>query len=219
MALDLEGVAVSTGAACAAGAVEPSHVLRAMGFAPERVQSSLRLSLGRSTTGGRRRARGRRDRGRPGEAQKARSAGACSRDLLLGVVRGADERARLDVGVAERQGELAQRVELRGRVVAADRQVLRRGPQVLADREDVGPGAADGPHRLLELGPLLAEADHHAALGEQPRVLRAAQQLERAREARARARLPVEARHGLDVVVEDVGTGVDARPAARPSAP
>ena len=41
---------MSTGAACAAGAVEPSHVLRAMGFAPERVQSSLRLSLGRSTT-------------------------------------------------------------------------------------------------------------------------------------------------------------------------
>jgi len=50
IALDLEGVAVSTGAACAAGAVEPSHVLRAMGFPPERVQSSLRLSLGRSTT-------------------------------------------------------------------------------------------------------------------------------------------------------------------------
>jgi len=50
IALDLEGVEVSTGAACAAGAVEPSHVLRAMGFAPERVQSSLRLSLGRTTT-------------------------------------------------------------------------------------------------------------------------------------------------------------------------
>jgi cysteine desulfurase len=50
IALDLEGIAVSTGAACAAGAVEPSHVLRAMGFAPERVQSSLRLSLGRTTT-------------------------------------------------------------------------------------------------------------------------------------------------------------------------
>ncbi len=50
MALDLEGIAVSTGAACAAGAVEPSHVLRAMGLPPERVQSSLRFSLGRSTT-------------------------------------------------------------------------------------------------------------------------------------------------------------------------
>jgi cysteine desulfurase len=50
MALDLEGVAASTGAACAAGGVEPSHVLRAMALPPERVQSSLRLSLGRSTT-------------------------------------------------------------------------------------------------------------------------------------------------------------------------
>jgi len=50
IALDLEGIAVSTGAACAAGGVEPSHVLRAMGLPPERVQSSLRLSLGRTTT-------------------------------------------------------------------------------------------------------------------------------------------------------------------------
>jgi cysteine desulfurase len=50
VALDLEGVAVSTGAACAAGGIEPSHVLRAMGQPPERVQSSLRLSLGRGTT-------------------------------------------------------------------------------------------------------------------------------------------------------------------------
>jgi cysteine desulfurase len=50
MALDLMGVAVSTGAACAAGAVEPSHVLRAMGLRPNRVQGSLRFSLGRETT-------------------------------------------------------------------------------------------------------------------------------------------------------------------------
>jgi cysteine desulfurase len=50
MALDLMGVAVSTGAACAAGAVEPSHVLRAMRLSPRRVQASIRLSLGRGTT-------------------------------------------------------------------------------------------------------------------------------------------------------------------------
>jgi len=50
IALDLEGIAVSTGAACAAGGVEPSHVLRAMGLPAERVQSSLRFSLGRATT-------------------------------------------------------------------------------------------------------------------------------------------------------------------------
>ena len=50
IALDLAGIAVSTGAACAAGAAEPSHVLRAMGLPPERVQASLRFSLGRGTT-------------------------------------------------------------------------------------------------------------------------------------------------------------------------
>jgi cysteine desulfurase len=50
MALDLMGIAVSTGAACAAGAVEPSHVLRAMGLDVQRVEGSLRVSLGRGTT-------------------------------------------------------------------------------------------------------------------------------------------------------------------------
>jgi cysteine desulfurase len=50
VALDLRGVEVSTGAACAAGAAEPSHVLRAMSLPLERVQASLRFSLGRATT-------------------------------------------------------------------------------------------------------------------------------------------------------------------------
>jgi cysteine desulfurase len=50
MALDLAGLSVSTGAACSAGAVEASHVLRAMGLALERVRGSIRLSLGRFST-------------------------------------------------------------------------------------------------------------------------------------------------------------------------
>lgn len=50
IALDLEGVEVSMGSACAAGAVEPSHVLLAMGRDAAQARSSLRLSLGWSTT-------------------------------------------------------------------------------------------------------------------------------------------------------------------------
>jgi cysteine desulfurase len=52
IALDLQGVAVSSGAACSSGAVEPSHVLLAMGVSPDHAQSSVRFSLGRWTTSG-----------------------------------------------------------------------------------------------------------------------------------------------------------------------
>lgn len=50
IALDLEGIAVSTGAACSSGTLEPSHVLRAMGVPPTRTRSSLRFSVGHGTT-------------------------------------------------------------------------------------------------------------------------------------------------------------------------
>ena len=50
IALDLKGLAVSTGAACSSGAIEPSHVLTAMGLSPERARGSLRFSLGKQTT-------------------------------------------------------------------------------------------------------------------------------------------------------------------------
>src|SRR5882724_5422961 len=50
IALDLKGLAVSTGAACSSGALEPSHVLVAMGLRPDQARASLRFSLGKQNT-------------------------------------------------------------------------------------------------------------------------------------------------------------------------
>jgi cysteine desulfurase len=50
IALDLKGLACSTGAACSSGAVEPSHVLTAIGLPPEEARASIRFSLGRHST-------------------------------------------------------------------------------------------------------------------------------------------------------------------------
>src|SRR5882672_6145412 len=50
IALDLKGLALSTGAACSSGATEPSHVLTAMNLAPNRARASIRFSLGKQNT-------------------------------------------------------------------------------------------------------------------------------------------------------------------------
>ncbi len=50
IALDLKGLAVSTGAACSSGTIEPSHVLLAMGLGSERAKASIRFSLGKQNT-------------------------------------------------------------------------------------------------------------------------------------------------------------------------
>jgi len=50
IALDLKGLAVSTGAACSSGAIEPSHVLTAMGLRSDRARASIRFSLGKQNT-------------------------------------------------------------------------------------------------------------------------------------------------------------------------
>jgi cysteine desulfurase len=50
IALDLKGLSVSTGAACSSGAIEPSHVLTAMGLRADRARASIRFSLGKQNT-------------------------------------------------------------------------------------------------------------------------------------------------------------------------
>ena len=83
-------------------------------------------------------------------------------DLVASVVARAHERCRLDVLEAERKRGGLHLGELVGVVVALEREVLQRGPQVLADGQDVDVVVAQCLERLLQLLARLAEADHQA---------------------------------------------------------
>jgi cysteine desulfurase len=50
LSLDLEGIAVATGSACSSGSIEPSYVLLAMELSPERIQSSIRITMGKQNS-------------------------------------------------------------------------------------------------------------------------------------------------------------------------
>ena len=132
-------------------------------------------------------------------------------ELALGVIGGADQRTRLDVGEADRASGFTELRELLGRVVARDRQVLGRRPQVLAEGQDVDVRLAQVAHRLEQLVALFAQTEDDAGLGQQARrrAARPPEELQRALVAAAVARELVEARHRLGVVVEDVRRGVD----------
>ena len=114
--------------------------------------------------------------------------------------------------MAEAHGlaDLAQMVELFRRHEALHRQVVLARLQVLAQREHVAVVVAQVPHDLFDLVQRLAQAEHDARLGGDVRVagLELLDEVQRPLIVRSRARLPVEPRHGLEVVVEDVRRGV-----------
>jgi len=85
-----------------------------------------------------------------------------------------------------------------------------RGAQVLAEREDLDMVGAKVAHHLFHFVQVFAEAEHQAGLGgdEGARAMREGQHVERTLVARAEPDLAIEARDGLDVVVEDVGVRV-----------
>src|SRR5215212_6513210 len=86
--------------------------------------------------------------------------------LLVGVVGAADERSALDVLEAHLEAELAERGELLRSVVAAHREVVLRGAQVLADGQDVHVVLPQVEHGALDLLLHLSQPHHEAALDE-----------------------------------------------------
>ena len=87
-------------------------------------------------------------------------------EILIGVIGRAREREKRHQQEAARERRLAVALELGGRDVARHRRVARRRAQVLADRDEVDVGVAQVVDHGEHLVRLLAEADHHAGLGE-----------------------------------------------------
>src|SRR4051812_35392755 len=131
---------------------------------------------------------------------------ACSVRLLVGVVGRAHERPDGRVAKAERGGVFFILRKNRGLDVTLHRKVMRRGLQVLPDGEHVDGVRAQVAHHGEDLVILLAEAHHQPGLGRHVGVdaLEFLQQAERMRIIATRPRAPVEARHGLEIVVHHI---------------
>ena len=129
----------------------------------------------------------------------------------MGVVAGADQRAGFDVAETHLERFGLQLGKLARRVEARHGQVVARGAQILADGEDVAADGGEIAEDCEQLGGLFAEADHDAGFGEAfgAQLFGVAQQLKGALVARAGADDAIEARHGLGVVVEHFGAGLD----------
>ena len=129
--------------------------------------------------------------------------------LFEGVVGGANQGAGFDVLEAHFFAEVFEFGELVGMQEAVDGKMFRRRLQVLAESKDVGLVRCDVAEGLLDLVRFLAEAEHDAGFGREAAALGVAQDAARAVVARLDAHRPLQALHRLDVVVEDVGLGVE----------
>ncbi len=161
VALDLDGIAASTGSACATGSPEPSHVLTAMGYTDAEALGALRLSLGRATTDAevseaclvvpRVIAAIRDGLGRPGRGSAGRAAGGLSRHGArprrdVGRGRQLGRRRPRGGGWPRRGRRLDARPRGRGRLLGAEEELLLRG-------RGRGRAARRGPARRPVLRP------------------------------------------------------------------
>src|SRR5690242_12590514 len=138
---------------------------------------------------------------------------SCGLDLFPGVIAGTHERAGLDVLKAHRHPDVAHVAEFVGSHVAVDWNVVGRGTQILAERENVDVDGAQVAHDELDFLEGLAHAKDDARLGRNVRrdPLGRAENLHHALVATAGTATLVEARDGFRVVVVDVGSRLEDR--------
>ena len=131
--------------------------------------------------------------------------------LFVRVVAAADEGATLYVAEAHLQGLFLVEGELGRGDHALHRQVVLRGREVLSDGEDIHLALAEIAEDLEKLFGLFADADHESGLGNDVglHLLGAREQVERALVTSSGACDAIEARHGLGVVIQDVGPRVN----------